>query len=533
MMVGYRPLLWPGVAALVASPGLAVVAVLALLDAAPGLVPGRIFDRYALHVLEFTILQAALSTGLSLAFAIPLTRALARRPAFPGRAIVIRFFGVPLVLPAIVVVFGIVAVWGQNGAISQALRSAGISGPGPIYGLEGILIAHTFFNVPLAVRLLLPVWESIPGETWRLAGQLGMTSWPIFRLIEWPRLAETLSGTAMLIFLLCFSSFTVVLALGGGPGAATLEVAIYQALRLDFDIVRAVFLAFLQVAVCGAVALALFRYARTSASEPSEGRIVQRPDSLDRTSRCVDGLWITGGILWVGSPLAAVVVSGLGGPLSDVLMRQDVWLAAMRSVLVGFGAGVLSVVFGVLLGLTTRDLAVRARRPRLADRLEIAGSQTLIVSPVVLGAGLFVLLLPLVPVFDWALPLAALVNGLVAVPYVLRLVSPALRRTAEHHDRLCASIGLSGIRRIAWLEGPVLLRPLATALALASALATGDLTAIALFGTEREATLALLLYRALGSYRMDEAAVMALLLVVVCLAVFVVIEGLGRVASRA
>ena len=267
MMVGLRPLLWPGALALVASPGLAVLALVALLEAAPLGESGRLLDRYALHVLAFTVLQATLSTVLSLVFAVPVARALARRPSFPGRGIVIRLFGIPLVLPAIVAVFGVVAVWGQNGAVNAALGTVGMERFGPIYGLEGILIAHTFFNIPLAVRLLLPVWESIPGETWRLAGQLGMTSWPIFRLIEWPRIAEVLPGIAMLAFLLTFSSFTVVLALGGGPGAATLEVAIYQALRLDFDIVRAVFLAVLQVVICGTIAIVLFRFARFSLSE--------------------------------------------------------------------------------------------------------------------------------------------------------------------------------------------------------------------------------------------------------------------------
>jgi thiamine transport system permease protein len=118
-----------------------------------------------------------------------------------------------------------------------------------------------------------------------------------------------------------------------------------------------------------------------------------------------------------------------------------------------------------------------------------------------------------------------LVNGIVAVPYVLRILAPTLRRTAEHHDRLCASLGLRGWSRIRHLEWPASRRGIATAWALASALATGDLTAIALFGTQRDATLSLMLYRALGSYRMDEAAVLALLLVSLCLAVFVVIEG--------
>ncbi len=531
-MVGHRPLLWPGVVALAATPGLAAVAIVALLGAVPDLETGAIVNSYTFRILRFALLQATLSTLLSIAFAVPVARAFARRPAFPGRAFLIRLMGLPLVMPVIVAVFGIAAVWGQNGAISYGLRSLGFSGLSPLYGLAGILIAHVFFNMPLAVRLLLPVWETIPGETWRLAGQIGMNSWVILRLIELPRLASAVPGVATLIFLLCFTSFAAVLTLGGGPKAATLEVAIYHALRLEFDIARAVGLALLQVGVCAAVALVLLKFSWTPPSVSTEGRLVIRPDAQSPVSVLIDMAWIVAGILWIAGPLAAILIAGLAGPVAEVLARQSVWAAAFRSLAVGAGSGFLAVVLGIMLAMTTRDVAIRGKRPQLADRLEIFGSQTLVVSPVVLGAGLFVLLLPFVPVFDLALPLAALVNGLVAVPYALRLVGPVLRRTAEHHDRLCGSIGLTGWNRVRQLEWPAARRNAATAMALTSAMAAGDLTAIALFGTGREATLSLLLYQALGSYRMGEAAVLALLLIGVCLSMFVVIERLGSVGAR-
>ena len=531
-MVGHRPLIWPGVAALVATPGLAAVAIVALLGAAPDFEAGSVLNSYTLRILRFAVFQAALSTTLSIAFAIPVARALARRPAFPGRALLIRLMGLPLVMPVIVAVFGIAAVWGQNGAVSHGLQFLGLPGLSPLYGLIGILIAHVFFNMPLAVRLLLPVWEAIPGENWRLAAQVGMRSWPIFRLIELPRLVSAVPGVAALIFLLCFTSFTAVLALGGGPKATTLEVAIYYALRLDFDIVRAVGLALLQVVVCASVALFLVKFSWTAPSVSTEGMVLARPDALSRASVLADMAWIVGGALWIAGPIVAILIAGLAGPVYAVLGRPDVWLAAIRSVAVGIGAGLFAVLLGTMLAVTTRDVAVRAGRPRLADRIELLGSQTLVVSPIVLGAGIFVLLLPFVSVFDWALPLAALVNGLVSVPYVLRLVGPVLRRSAEHHDRLCGSLGLSGWNRVRHLEWPMARRTAVTALALTSALSAGDLTAIALFGTGNEATLSLLLYQALGSYRMDEAAVFALLLVAICLSIFVVIERLGNAGTR-
>ena len=512
---------WPAGLALLATLGLAATALSALLAAVSAAAPADLLDAYTLHVLGFTVLQAGLSTLLSLAFALPVARALARRPAFRGRTLLLGLFGIPVVLPTIVAVVGIAAVWGRSGMASAVLTAIGLEGLSPLYGLSGILIAHVFFNMPLAVRLLLPAWSAIPGETWRLAAQLGMGSGAIFRLIEWPRLIAVLPGIAALVFLLCFTSFTVVLALGGGPAATTLEVAIYQALRLDFDIQRAVLLALLQVAICAALAALLAAIA------------ARRPDADARFGRLADGATIALGAIWVLLPLCAVVTAGLGGPVRAVLGDGAVWLAALRSLLVGLGAGAVALACGTALAWSARDIAIRDNRPLTADRLELAGSLNLVVSPTVFGAGLFVLLLPFGLAFAYALPIAALVNGVVAVPYVLRLVGPSLRRTAEHHDRLCAGLGIGGLDRLRLVEWPAARRGIALAMALAAALGAGDLTVIALYGNQDSITLPLLLYRALGSYRTGEAAVLALLLVALCLALFLIIERIVGGRTRA
>ena len=525
--VGHKPLLWPGIIALAVTPGVAGVAVLGLLRAAEGSSSGLVFDDHMLRVLRFTLLQACLSTLLSVVLAIPVARALARRPVFPGRNLLLKLFGLPLVLPVIVAVFGIIAVWGRHGLVSEGLQFVGAKGLGPIYGLGGILIAHVFFNLPLAIRMFLPVLESIQGEYWRLASQLGMRSRELFLHLELPRLMASLPAVSLLIFLLCFSSFTVVLALGGGPKASTLELAIYEALRLEFDVPRAVSLACLQIAICSVVGILFFRFSSPTPDAQTEGRMNDRPDAIPWTSQAVDIFWLVLASFWIALPILLILANGISGPLIAVLSRTDVWIALLRSLTVGAGAGFVAVGTAILLSVTTTDLNYRGNR-RSAAWLEISGCQTLVISPVVIGAGLFILLWPWLPVMDLALGFAAVLNGLVAVPYVLRLISPPMLQLAQSHNRLCAELGIRGLNRIRLVSWPLLSRPIATAFALSSALATGDLTIIALFGTDREPTLPLLLYRSIGSYRMDESAVLALLLAVACLAVFICFERVGR-----
>ncbi len=147
----------------------------------------------------------------------------------------------------------VVSVYGSDGWLPLG-RS--------LYGINGILLAHVFFNLPLAVRLLLPLWQVIPQHHWQLGEQLGMNAWQRFRFIEWPMLRETLPGVLLLVFMLCLTSFAVVLTLGGGPRSTTVEVAIYQSLRFDFDPARAVMLALLQLGLCMLVAMLTLKLQR-------------------------------------------------------------------------------------------------------------------------------------------------------------------------------------------------------------------------------------------------------------------------------
>jgi thiamine transport system permease protein len=484
-------------------------------------------DAYLRRIIQFTLWQATLSTALSLALALPIARALHRRPAFRGRQLLLYCFSLAFILPAIVAIFGIVAVHGRAGWINQLLEWAGLPPAWYLYGLPGILIAHVFFNMPLAARIFLQRLEAVPPESWQLATQLGFNSRDCFRLIEWPVLRASLATTGAMIFLLCATSFAVVLTLGGGPRATTLEVAIYQALRLDFDIPRAVALAVLQIVLTGALSLAALRFHHLPATTAGLRRTVRRPDS-SRTTLPADIAALALAVLLVVLPLASVVIRGLQGPVLASLADRALWHATATSLVVAGSAGAGATLAGYLLLLTSRHLALRLGRDKAALALEFAGSFILVVPPFTLAAGLFLLLRSHAAAFDIALPAVALTNGLAALPFVLRILSQPMREVAQRYDRLAASLGLAGWNRLRLLELPLLRRPLGLALALSIALSFGDLGVIALFGSGDSPTLPMLLYQRLGAYQFRGAAVTALFLALLSLGLFAVIErGIG------
>lgn len=240
----------PGLAAAALMVAVAFSAFLALWQNAPAAdLAALLHDSYLWHVVRFSFWQAFLSALLSVAPAIFLARAFYRR-RFPGRLALLRLCAMTLILPVLVGVFGILSVYGRQGWLASAFRAAGLEWTFSPYGLPGILLAHVFFNLPMAARLLLQTLEQIPGEQRQLAAQLGMRGWSFFRYVEWPWLRRQIPPVAALIFMLCFASFATVLSLGGGPQATTIELAIYQALSYDFDPDRAALLALIQMICC-------------------------------------------------------------------------------------------------------------------------------------------------------------------------------------------------------------------------------------------------------------------------------------------
>src|SRR5581483_5390501 len=259
-------------------------------------------DAYLHRVIAFTFVQATLSAVLSLGGAILAARALARQAHFPGRRLILQFCALPMVIPSVAAIFGVVAVYGRSGYLADLAAAAGSDWKPTIYGLTGILIAHAFFNMPLAIRLLLPAWATVPPESWRLAAQLGMSSRQIFRLIELPLLRQYAPAAFVFVFILCFLSFAVVLTLGGGPRATTLEVAIYQALRLDVDLPMGGALALLETACCLALVAIAWAFGRRLDYGRGERMSGLRFDGLKRGARLRDFATIALAIGFVALP---------------------------------------------------------------------------------------------------------------------------------------------------------------------------------------------------------------------------------------
>lgn len=467
--------------------------------------------------MRFTLVQALLSAGLSVALAVPVARALARR-SFPGRRVLITLMGAPFLLPVIVAVMGLLALFGRNGAVNGVLGALGLP-PVSVYGLQGVVLAHLFLNLPLATRMILQGWQAIPGERFRLAAALGFSPADVARHLERPMLREVLPGALATVFALCLTSFAVALILGGGPMATTLELAIYQAVRFEFDLAHAAGLAAVQAGIGGAAALAAWRVAALAGFGAGLDRALPLA-APGGWRRGVDALVLVLAAVFLLAPLAAVALRGLPG-LTEV--PGAVWPALGRSVVVAL----LSVAVAMTAALV---LALAVARGG-AGWLDLAAALPLAVSGLVLGVGLFVIVRPFIPPTQVALPVTVLVNATLALPFAYRLLLPQARALEVDYGRLAASLNLHGMARLRLLVLPRLRRPLGFAAGLVAALSMGDLGVIALFAGEAEATLPLVIQRLQGAYRVEAAAGASVLLVAAAFVLFAAFDRWGRHAE--
>ena len=494
-------------------------------------------DPVVRRVLWFTLEQALLSTLLSVVAAVPVARALARQPQFFGRKFLIRLMAVPMGLPVLIGALGIIGIWGRQGLVNDGLTALGLSERFSIYGLSGILLAHVFFNMPLAARLMLAGLERIPAEYWRTSASLGMGGFSVLRFIEWPVLWRIIPGIAGLIFMLCATSFTLVLVLGGGPAATTIEVAIYQALRLDFEPARAVSLAFLQIVVTAAILGAMALFPAPDDPGATLGGATRRFDARSLSTRIGDGVLIVAAALFLGLPLGQVLVAGLKSDLGRLLSDGAVLDAAATSLAIGLSAAIVSVVVGIAVIRAQAALGA-GRRPLplagvISAGLAAVSSLVLLVPTAVLGTGWFLVLRAQGDVARFAPAVVVCINALMALPFAMRVLSPAFEEHRRRTARLADSLGIIGLARFRLIDWPVLHRPILTALSFAMALSLGDLGAVALFGSENLVTLPWLIYSRMGAYRSQDADGLALILGLVCLLLALAgTPGLSKKESR-
>ena len=490
--------------------------------------------------LSFTIWQAALSTALTLLVGLPAAYLFARF-RFPGKTLLRAAVTVPFILPTVVVAAAFNALLGPRGWLNLALMAALHLENAPIQifnTLGAILLAHVFYNTTIIVRVVGSAWATLDPRLEQAGRVLGASTWRTLREVTLPLLRPSIVAATLLVFLFDFTSFGVILLMGG-PKFSTLEVEIYLQTMQNLNLPAAGVLSGLQMAVTLGLGWLSGRLGGTS-DVPLLPRLKGEGMRLSQNWR--DRTFVIGMSLFLALLLTLPLVALAGRSVTRfdpnlgqrgaynsgltldyygalfVNSNQSYFYvppveAARNSLVYALEAVTMSLALGMAASLA---LNRKGRANRFFDPLLMLPVG---VSAVTLGLGFLVVFNgPPVDVRSFPL-LIPIAHSLIALPFVVRILRPALASIPVQLRQAAAVLGAPPWR--AWLEVdlPVVGRALLIGGIFAFTVSLGEFGATSFLARPDAPTLPVAIYRFLslpGALNYGQALAMATILMLIC-----------------
>jgi thiamine transport system permease protein len=446
-------------------------------------------------VLAFTAGQAALSTVLTVLIALPGAWVLATF-RFRGRGLIQALSVVAFVMPTVVVAAAIGAVLADDGPLAWLLPT------GSDRGLGAILAAHIYFNLAVVLRMVGSYWSQLDPRVAEAAAVLGASPWRTFRTVTLPRLRPAILAAASIVFLFTFTSFGIVLLLGA-PGQATIEVEIQRQVLFLFNVPAGAALSLLQVMAVLAILLVQTALARGIAA--GGGSVAHQVRARTAAQRAAVALFAVGGLAVFAFPPLLVLARAVRTPTGwgwgnfAALAAADPESVLSVSALEAVGHSLLFAAMATLIAMVVGGLMALGLARRGTSVWEGVWLLPLGVSAVTLGFGILIAFDS--PPLDWrGSPLMVPVaQALVAIPFVVRALVPALRAISPRVLESAAVLGASPRHVLRFVELPLAGRALLVAAGFSLAISLGEFGATVFVARGDRPTVPIAIYRLLGT----------------------------------
>ncbi|MBA4421161.1 MAG: iron ABC transporter permease [Anaerolinea sp.] len=501
--------------------------------------PGSANIKIIYRTVGFTFWQATLSTMLTLLLGLPAAYVLYRFE-FPGRKLLRVMTAIPFILPTVVVAAGINAFIGPRGWANQAIQQVFSLESPPILlvgTLTAILIAHVFYNLTIVIRLVGTAWSSLNPRLEQSARMLGASSRQSFMRITLPLLRPVIVSAALLVFIFDFTSFGVILLLGG-PKFATLEVEIYQQALAYFNIPLASLLALLQMLFTLLLAIT-YQYFSTRPIPlvpAAEKQTLRAPQGWKQKTVIV--LTVVVLIMLIAGPLFSLVGSSLIRTDANRGQRETVttgwtldyyqalatnpredyfYIPPVEAIWNSLKFAAVTAMASLMLGLMmVYGFPWRGKKRALMEAMLMVPLGT---SAVTLGLGYIIFFNQ--PPFTWGdsqwlIPMA---HTLVALPFVMRGLLSAVAAIPPSYRHSAAVLGASPWKVIWLIDLPIIRRSLVSSLVFAFTISLGEFGATTFLARPEFPTLPVAIFRFLslpGGMNYGQAMAMSTILMLVC-----------------
>lgn len=498
--------------------------------------------------LLFTFWQAFLSTLLTLLIGLPAAYLFARFE-FPGRKSLHTLSLLPFILPTVVVATAFNTLIGPRGWLNLILMDLlNLSNPplSLLNSLPAILLAHVFYNTSIVIRMVGNSLSRLNPHYDEAARVLNAKPWQAFREVSLPLLMPSILGASLLVFLFDFTSFGVVLMLGG-PQFATLEVEIYTQAMSRFNLPMAGLLSMIQLAITLLITLAQSRVKNPrfgKAALSSEQKTRQRPVST-RQKIFVVLMCLLLVVLFISPILSLVsrslvtfeaargergeIETGLTTRYYTELFQNRTGsifysnpLAAIRNSLV---YSILTMIIATSMGLITAYAL--SRSGKLTRLLEPFLMLPLGASAVILGLG-FLITFNRPPWTSGPFPiLIPIAHSLIALPFMVRTILPAIQGIPNSLREAASVMGAKPWKVLREIDLPILLRAVIVSLAFSFTISLGEFGASSLLANARTPTIPVAIFRYIsqpGALNYGQALAMSTLLLLTSAAGSLLIE---------
>ncbi|MBC7869829.1 MAG: iron ABC transporter permease [Chitinophagaceae bacterium] len=489
---------------------------------------------YYAKTLWFTTWQAVVSTLLTLGLALPGAYVVTRY-RFPGKSILMALATLPFVLPTVVVAAAFSALIGNNGLLNKALESLFSLDRPPIQleqTLALILIVHVFYNYAIALRIISSYWANQSLRMEESARVLGCRGWRLWWEIRLPVLRPAILAAGVLIFIFTFTSFGVILILGG-VRYATLEVEIYKQTVYYFDgLPVAAALSLVQIGIMSVMMLIYTRLQQGNSGDlRSVRQIARNPETRGEKLLVMSNVGLM--VILLFAPLLALVARSFtldGGLTTHFYTRLSqnprgsvLFVPPVEAIWNSVKFALITTILAVSLGLLASYLLMQ-RRFRWLDPLFMLPLAT---SAVTLGFG-FIIALDEPPLNLRTSPiLIPLAHTLVALPFVVRSILPSLKSIPANIREAGSVLGASPWRIWRLIELPLVSRGVVVGATFAFTVSMGEFGASLFIARPDTPTMPIVIYtliRQPGVSNYGQALAMSVLLMGVCAVSFLLIE---------
>ena len=503
----------------------------------------------ASHVLFFTLYQAVLSTLLTLALGLPAAFLFARY-TFRGKSFLRTLTAIPFMLPTVVVAAGFNALLGSRGWINLGLMNLFHlqTVPIAIVGTLGvILLAHVFYNTTIVIRLVGNALSHLDPRLEQAARTLGADSPRLLSRLTLPLLRPSILAASVLVFIFDFTSFGVILLLGG-PGFSTLEVEIYKQATQTLNLPLAGLLSVIQLLCTLAFSILYSRLVTRSVASAPHSASSNLRIARTRPQRFFVLLVSIFLFIFYILPLGSLPLRSATRLEADLGQRGQVqygvtldyykelftnprdsifYVPPFKAIGNSLGYAALTVLLSLILGFPVASaLAHPGRLERILDPVLML---PLGASAVTLGLG-FIVTFNRAPLRLVTSPLLVpLAHTLIALPFVVRSLQPALASIPDRLRQAAASLGASPLRVWFAVDWPIVVRATLSAAVFAFTVSLGEFGASSLVVRPEYPTLPIAIARFLsqpGGMNYGQAMAMATILMLVCAAGILLIEKL-------